>query len=140
SIAFGATIGAAAIALVDINRRGLAMIFGGLTMGLSMVLAGLANTLLLAMLFLVVGGVANMAYLIPMMTAIQEETPSEVRGRVFATRFAVIQLGVLVGQLYAALATYRLDPKMVGLVVVSVGVVMMLVSAAAGLSRSLRKV
>jgi MFS family permease len=140
SIALGATLGAIAIGFVEVNRRGLAMVFGGLGMGLSTALAGLANTLPLAMVFLVVGGVANMAYLIPMMTTIQEQTPAEIRGRVFATRFTLIQVGIVVGQLYAALATLRVDPGMVGLVVVSVGGVMMLVSAIAALSPSLRKV
>ena len=95
------------------------------------------------MIFLVVAGIANMVYLIPMITAVQEVTDTSIRGRVFAARFALVQAGILVGIGYATLMTSVLLPGGVsaaGIAVLLSGVLMVIVSSIAALSPALRHV
>jgi MFS family permease len=140
SLAVGATMGALLTGLLHTARRGSLMILGGLGMGVCTVFAGLSSVLVLTMIFFVVAGVANMVYIIPMITAIQEVTDSDMRGRVFATRFTLVQLGVLFGIAYASIATSQFPPSSVGIAVLASGVLMILVSTSAALSPVLRRV
>jgi hypothetical protein len=141
SIAVGATLGAIITGYLQDVRRGQLMIVGGLGMGFFVAFAGASQTLPLTMIFFVVAGIANMIYLIPMITAIQEVTETEIRGRVFAARFSVVQAGILVGIGYATLTTSVLGTaKSAGLAVLLSGILMIVVSARAGLSPALRKV
>jgi HD-GYP domain-containing protein (c-di-GMP phosphodiesterase class II)/MFS family permease len=140
SIAVGATIGAVLTSFLGSWQRGQLMVLGALLMGICTVLAALSTQLILTMVFFVAAGVANMVYLIPMITAIQESTDTEFRGRVFAARFAVVQLGVLVGIGYASLVTSGFfQASSVNLALAASGGVMVLVSSAAALTPSLRK-
>jgi hypothetical protein len=93
------------------------------------------------MIFFVAAGIANMMYIIPMITAIQEVTESAVRGRVFAVRFTVVQVGILFGIAYAALATSQfVPPSSVGYAVVASGLLMVIVSSTAALIPALRRI
>src|SRR5258708_27617881 len=141
SIAVGATMGAVITAYLQDVRRGQLMIVGGLGMGFFVAFAGLSQTLPLTMIFFVVAGIANMVFLVPMITAIQEVTETEVRGRVFAARFTVVQAGILVGIAYATFMTSSLlTVSAAGLAVLLSGLLMILVSSIAGFSPALRKV
>jgi hypothetical protein len=93
------------------------------------------------MIFFVAAGVANMVYIIPMITAIQEVTDSDVRGRVFAARFTLVQVGVLVGIAYASFTTSQFVPaQYVGFAVVASGVLMIIVAVAGALNPALRRI
>ncbi len=141
SIAVGATMGAVITAYLQDVRRGQLMIVGGLGMGFFVAFAGLSQTLPLTMIFFVVAGIANMVFLVPMITAIQEVTETEVRGRVFAARFTVVQAGILVGIGYATLMTSTLlTVSAAGFAVLLSGLLMILVSSIAAFSPALRKV
>jgi HD-GYP domain-containing protein (c-di-GMP phosphodiesterase class II)/MFS family permease len=141
SIAVGATLGSIITAYLQDVRRGQLMIIGGLGMGFFVAFAGASQTLPLTMIFFVVAGIANMMYLIPMITAIQEVTETGIRGRVFAARFSVVQAGILVGIGYATLMTTVVLPAgSAGIAVLLSGLLMILVSSIAGFSPALRKV
>ena len=141
SLAAGATVGALLTGIIQTARRGTLMVFGAMGMGVCTVFAGLSPILPLTMIFFVAAGIANMIYIIPMITAIQENTESEVRGRVFAARFTVVQVGILVGIGYASIATSQLvPPSSVGLAVLASGILMIIVSSTAALSPALRRV
>jgi hypothetical protein len=93
------------------------------------------------MIFFFAGGIANVVFVIPMITAIQEVTDAPVRGRVFAARFALVQIGILVGTAYASLAISQLpagDGASVG--VILSGGLMILVAVAFSFSAALRSI
>ena len=140
SIALGATVGAIATSVVETSRRGTLMLVGALGMGIFVALAGTSGALPLTMILFVAAGVANAVYLVPMTTAIQEITDSSVRGRVFAARFGIIQLGFLIGVGIAGLATSDLSPVPVSVAVIASGILMILVTSGAALSPALRRV
>ena len=140
SIAVGAALGAVLTSFLDSQRRGQLMVTGALGMGLFTAFAGISNTLPLTMIFLAAAGVANTMYLIPMTTAIQELTASNIRGRVFAARFAMIQLGVLLGVAVAGLATSNPSSNRVAAAVIVSGVFMIVVGSGAALSPTLRRI
>jgi MFS family permease len=141
SIAVGATFGAIFASYMQDIRRGQLMILGALGMGIFTAFAGVSPVLVLTTIFFIAAGVANMMYLIPMITAIQEVTETETRGRVFAARFTSVQLGVLIGIAYASLSTSVLGSRgSVGTAVLGAGLLMILVSISAGFSSALRKV
>lgn len=140
SIAGGAATGALLSSWLRVSRRGVMMIVGAMGMGTATVFAGLSPTLVVTSAFLAVGGVANMVYLIPMLTSIQELTESSVRGRVMAARFTTVQLGVLVGAAYASVATSKTLPVPgVALAVVGTGVLMLAAGAWAAVASPLRR-
>jgi hypothetical protein len=141
SLALGATMGALVTGILNTAGRGSLMILGALGMGVCTVFAGLSPILVLTMIFFAVAGMANMVYIIPMITAIQEVTDPEMRGRVFAVRFSLVQVGILLGIAYAAIATSQLVPRSsVGIAVLVSGVLMIIVSCTAAFSPVLRRV
>jgi putative nucleotidyltransferase with HDIG domain len=105
AMAVGAVVGAALTTFLDFTRRGTMMLVGAMLMGGCTIVAALSPILPLTLLFLAVAGAANMIYVIPMITAIQTSTESQIRGRVFAVRLTLVQLGMLAGAAYAAIAT-----------------------------------
>jgi putative nucleotidyltransferase with HDIG domain len=140
SIAVGATGGALLTGALHTPRRGMLMIFGAFGMGVATVMAGLSPALLITAAFFLVGGVANMVFLVPMLTSIQELTESPIRGRVFAARFTMVQVGVLVGAAYATLTTSVILPQSAaGVAVASTGILMILVAVWAGLATPIRR-
>jgi MFS family permease len=141
ALAVGATFGAILTGAVRTSRRGVMMILGAGGMGAATIFVALSNALPVTLIFLAAGGLANMIYLIPMGTLIQENTDTEIRGRVFAARYTVVQLGVLIGLGYAVLATSPNAPgSSVGPALLATGVFMVAVAAIASLSPALRKV
>jgi len=81
-----------------------------------------------------------MIYLIPMVTLLQENTDSEIRGRVFAARFTLIQLGILVGLGYAGIATSGSSAgSAVGPALLISGIFMLVITGLLSLSTSLRR-
>ena len=141
SIAVGAAAGTLVTGLLDSSRRWPMMVAGAVGMGIFTAFAGLTRSVPLAMIFFGIAGVANMVFLIPMITAIQEITESEMRGRVFAARFTVVRLGYLVGIGYASLLTATVFPhSRVGFAVLTSGLLMIVVSGIAAVSPGLRKV
>jgi len=141
AIAVGATAGALLTGALHTPRRGLLMIIGAFGMGAATIMAGLSPSLVLTAIFLAIGGLANMVYFVPMVTAIQEHTEPQVRGRIFATRFAMVQVGVLLGAAYATIATSAILPKSAaGIAVVGSGVLMIGVAIWAGIWSPIRKV
>jgi MFS family permease len=141
SIAVGAAAGTLVTGLLETSRRWPMMVAGAVGMGIFTSFAGLTHSVPLAMVFFAIAGVANMVFLIPMVTAIQEITESEMRGRVFAARFTVIRLGYLVGIAYASLLTATIFPHaQVGFAVLTSGILMIAVSTVAALSPGLRKI
>lgn len=138
-IAIGVAAGALTLGYLRTERRGPLIIAGGLGMGVATALAGISTDFRLTLVFFVAGGFANAFYLIPLVTAIQEASDSDIRGRVFAARFTLAQVGVLIGTLYAGVVASLLPATSVGLVVASTGVLMILVSTGAALSPALRK-
>ncbi len=140
STALGATIGALLTGFIQTSRRGVMILLGASGMGAATVFVALSNSFVLTAIFLAGGGVANVIYLIPMVTLLQEHTDSEVRGRVFAARFTVVQLGILVGLAYAGIATSGAAPgATVGPALLATGVFILGITAALSLSNSLRR-
>jgi len=141
SIAVGAAVGTVLTTVLETSRRWPMMVAGAIGMGLFTAFAGVTRSIGLAMLFFGIAGIANMVFLIPMITAIQEVTESEMRGRIFAARFTVVRLGYLVGIGYASILTATVFPHaQVSLAVLTSGVLMVVVSTVAALSPGLRKV
>jgi HD-GYP domain-containing protein (c-di-GMP phosphodiesterase class II)/MFS family permease len=141
SLAVGAGLGALAISFIETARRGLLMIVGALGMGGCVALAAVSNSLIVTGIFILIAGAANSAYLVPMVTAIHEASETEVRGRIFAARFTLVQVGVLIGIAYATFITPLLPTRepVVAAVLLS-GLMMILVSASAAMSPTLRKI
>jgi len=65
---------------------GRLILIGFATMGVAVAAAGLTSSLALVALLAAVAGVGNMAFIVPSITLVQRQTPSELRGRVFAVR------------------------------------------------------
>jgi NRE family putative nickel resistance protein-like MFS transporter len=140
AIAVGATVGALLTGMLHTPRRGMLMVGGAMGMGGATIMAGLSPVLPLTVAFLAVGGVANMVYLIPMLTSIQELTETHIRGRVMAARFTMVQIGLLVGALYATVTTSSLLPQAsAGVAVVGSGLLMVAVASWAGAFGSIRR-
>jgi MFS family permease len=122
-------------------RRGQMMVLGALLMGVCTVLAALSGNIATTAVFFVAAGAANMVYLIPMITATQEATGTEIRGRVFAARFTLVQVGILVGIGYAAVVSSQLLPiASVSVALAASGILMVVVSSGAALTPAIRKI
>jgi len=113
-IGAGAIIGAL-IAPRLINRfpAGILILTGVAGMGAAYTLTGFSQTLPLALVFLFLGGIANTTYYVPLITVTQRESPNWIRGRVMATRFLLVQLGLLGGMALAGPLADRLSAPVV---------------------------
>jgi MFS family permease len=65
---------------------GRLILVGLALMGLAIAAAGLSDSLIVVALLAALGGVGNMLFIVPSVTLVQRQTPSELRGRVFAVR------------------------------------------------------
>ncbi|MHB8507282.1 MAG: MFS transporter [Candidatus Dormibacteria bacterium] len=142
AIAGGAIIGALLTSILEFTRRGTSMLVGAVLMGGCVLVAALSPVLPLTMVFLAGAGIANMIYVIPMITAIQTSTESRVRGRVFALRSTLVQLGVLAGAAYAGIATSAAfgGNGTAGGALAFSGLAMVLVAIGASTSKTMRQV
>ena len=81
--------------------------------GLMQALTGLTSILAIALIFLLVMGIASTVYYVPMISVIQRESPDYIRGRVMATRFLLVQAGLLAGMGLSGPLTDRLGAPLV---------------------------
>ena len=92
SIAVGLLIGTVTIGRTDMIHSGV-KVLGGLTVfGLTFALVAFAPTIWVAAPLLLVGGIANMWFLIPTITMVQRTTREELRGRVLAARQTITRI------------------------------------------------
>ena len=96
-IAVGALIGALMVARSGPGRPGLKFLFGTAAFGASLMLISLASTIWIAVIFFVMGGVANMWFFIPATTIMQSHASPELRGRVMAALTTATRLAMVVG-------------------------------------------
>jgi putative nucleotidyltransferase with HDIG domain len=102
AIGAGAIIGALIAAEVMSRfRAGTLLLLGVGGVGLANVLVGFSRNLTLTIVFLLLGGILNMIYYVPLISVTQRESPDQVRGRVMATRFLLVQGGYLAGMVLA---------------------------------------
>jgi MFS family permease len=141
AMAVGAVLGTLLTGVLDFTRRGTSILVGAFFMGICTLIAALSPTLPLTLIFLAGVGAANMVYIIPMITALQTTTETRVRGRVFALRLSLIQLGMLVGAAYASVATIPLFGGNSGAAVALAisGLAMVIVAIGASTSRTVRQ-
>jgi len=114
AIGAGAVIGAlVAPQLMNRYRAGLLILLGVAGFGASYALTGLVISFPLALVFLFLGGAANTAYLVPLVSVTQREAPDYIRGRVMASRFLLAQAGLLGGIALAGPLSDRLGAPLV---------------------------
>jgi len=136
AIGAGAIVGAllAAQALSRV-RAGLLLLLGVAGVGLSNLLVGFSRSLGLTLALLLIGGVLNMLYYLPIVSLTQREAPDHIRGRVMATRFLVVQGGYLAGMAAAGPLSDHLGAPLVFVI----GGLFLIVAALLGFAfRSLR--
>jgi MFS family permease len=97
AIAVGALIGALGVARSGPSRPGLKFLFGTAAFGASLMLISLASTIWVAMVLLVLGGIANMWFFIPATTIMQTRSTPMLRGRVMAASTTATRLAMVVG-------------------------------------------
>jgi putative nucleotidyltransferase with HDIG domain len=114
AIGAGALLGAllAPVAMRRFVAGGL-ILAGVAGMGLANFLAGFMQSVWLAAGVLLVGGIANTVYYVPLISVTQREAPDFIRGRVMATRFLLVQVGLLTGMALAGPLTDRVGAPVV---------------------------
>ncbi len=114
AIGAGAIVGALIAAeLVNRARAGTLLLLGAGGVGLANVLVGFSTNLTVTIIFLLLGGILNMVYYVPLISVTQRESPDHVRGRVMATRFLLVQGGYLAGMALAGPMSDRFGAPMV---------------------------
>ena len=136
AIGAGAIIGALIAAeVVSRVRAGTLLLLGVAGVGLANVLVGFSRNLTLTIIFLLLGGILNMIYYVPLISITQRESPDFIRGRVMATRFLLVQGGYLGGMAIAGPLSDRLGAPLVFVI----GGLFLIVAATLGVAfRSLR--
>jgi putative nucleotidyltransferase with HDIG domain len=114
AIGAGAMVGAllAPMAMRRFVAGGL-ILAGIAGMGVANLVTGFMQSLWLAAAVLLVGGIANTLYYVPLITVTQREAPDYIRGRVMSTRFLLVQVGLLVGMALAGPLTDRVGAPVV---------------------------
>src|SRR5437773_8581366 len=114
AIGAGAIVGALiAGELVNRARAGTLLLLGAGGVGLVNLLVGFSRNLTVTIIFLLLGGILNMVYYVPLISVTQRESPDSVRGRVMATRFLLVQGGYLAGMALAGPMSDRFGAPMV---------------------------
>ena len=114
AIGAGAIVGALIAAeLVNRTRAGTLLLLGAGGVGLANVFVGFSTNLSATIVFLLLGGILNMVYYVPLISVTQRESPDSVRGRVMATRFLLVQGGYLAGMALAGPMSDRFGAPMV---------------------------
>ena len=86
AITVGLLVGTLAIGYSSPGGSGRKLLTGLLAFGLLFPVAALMPSLLLAVPFLILGGIANMFFYVPIATLLQTSSEPEMRGRVFAAK------------------------------------------------------
>lgn len=128
AIGIGALVGGFAMgALSWARHKGRTVIAAYTAFGILAMLIGLVPSVPAVLVFLVLAGAANMAFVIPSQTLFQERTPPHLMGRVVSFRFALVFGGMSVAMALGGLANDLVGP---GPVIVLAGAI----SVAAGLA------
>jgi putative nucleotidyltransferase with HDIG domain len=136
AIGAGAIIGALVAAeLINRVRAGTLLLLGAAGVGLANLLVGFSRSLELTIVLLIIGGMLNMIYYVPLISVTQRESHDHIRGRVMATRFLLVQGGYLAGMGAAGPLSDHLGAP----IVFVVGGLFLIVAAVLGVAfRSLR--
>src|ERR1700730_423738 len=136
AIGAGAIIGALIAAeLVGRVRAGTLLLLGAGGVGVANVVVGFSRSLTLTIIFLLLGGILNMIYYLPLISVTQRESPDYIRGRVMSTRFLLVQAGYLTGMAAAGPLSDRLGAPLVFII----GGLFLILAAGLGVAfRSLR--
>src|SRR5207237_4944965 len=95
-LAAGMVVFALAVpSLIARTAKGHLVVIGFAIYGAALIGLWLARELNTAFVLFFLMGVANALFLIPNITIYQEHTPPDVRGRVFSTRYALLNLVLL---------------------------------------------
>jgi putative nucleotidyltransferase with HDIG domain len=114
AIGAGAMLGALAAAeLMTRFKPGRLILFGMAGVGFCASLTGLVGSLWPAVVLLLLGGVLNTIYYLPIISLAQRWSPDHVRGRVMSTRFLLVQVGVLAGMGIGGPLSDRVGPQLV---------------------------
>jgi len=117
--------------------KGRLVVSGFALYGLALVGLGLASNLETAFALFFLMGVANALFLIPNITINQEHTPPDVRGRVFSTRYALLNLVWLPVMIVSgALAEHMSAAELIGIA----GAFTLVVAITGSFIRSIRDV
>jgi MFS family permease len=128
AIGLGALVGGFTLGLVATRARKGPMIIAAYTVfGLCGMALGIASDVPVVLLIMFVGGIANMAFVIPSQTLFQERTPPELMGRVVSLRFALVFGGMSVAMALGGVLGELVGPQPV---IFAAG----MLSAAAGLA------
>lgn len=93
ALAAGFVLFSTVIPVLMMRTRKGRLVVGGFAMyGIVLLGLSLAPALEVAFLLFFLAGVANTIFLIPNITIYQEHTPAKMRGRVFSTRYALLNL------------------------------------------------
>ena len=137
AVGAGAILGALIVpALIRRARVGILILAGVAGIGLMQALTGLTSILAIALVFLLVMGIASTVYYVPMISVIQRESPDYIRGRVMATRFLLVQAGLLTGMGLSGPLTDRLGAP---LVFFASGVLIVCIAVLGAIPRQLRE-
>ncbi|HEY7600430.1 MAG TPA: MFS transporter, partial [Candidatus Limnocylindrales bacterium] len=138
AIGFGNLFGGLAVGAIGSRlRKGWLVVLGFVVMGLATVCFGLTANVALALVAVLVVGVANLVYIIPTQTLFIELTPIELMGRVVAFRSSLV-----FGSMMAAMAISGIlaESVPVGLVIAGFGVLTTLAGIVAALLPAVRDV
>ncbi len=114
AIGAGAILGAVASPVLLARFPAGNLILGGTAaIGIGYALTGLSTSLVLAGIFLFICGLANLVYLVPMVSVSQREALDFIRGRVMSSRFLVAQAGLLGGMAVAGPLADRVGAPLV---------------------------
>ena len=128
AIGVGSLVGGFAMGAISWgNRKGLMVIASYTAFGVLAILIGVVPSVPAVLGFLVLAGMANMAFVIPSQTLFQERTPPHLMGRVVSFRFALVFGGMSIAMALGGLMGGIIGP---GPVIVIAG----LISVAAGLA------
>ncbi|MBN2404113.1 MAG: MFS transporter [Coriobacteriia bacterium] len=131
AITIGLLLGSFSVGRTTTEASGRKFLLGLCAFGLFFGAVALAPSVAIAVPLLLVGGIANMWFQVPMATMIQKSSSGALRGRVFAAKATVSRLFTVVGFIGAGLLAERIG---LGVAIAIIGG-MVLVTGLAGFSR-----
>jgi MFS family permease len=137
--AMGAGVIAALCVVQPLSKRlnkGRTIVLGFSLYGAAILLTGLTTSLPLAALLAAVNGAGNILFIIPSVTLVQQQTPAELRGRVFGVRASLTYAAFAASN---ALVALWLDDLGVGSMMVVLGGAVLLMAVVASFIRSARE-
>lgn len=135
AITVGLLVGSLLIARSGSRGTGTKFLSGLVLFGIAFASLALVPSMWFAIPVMLIAGVANMRFQIPMATLLQQQTRDSLRGRVFAARVTIVRVFTVVGLVGAGAAAERLG---IPLVVGAVGGLVALAGLVGCTSRALR--